>query len=174
MARNVEIKARVRDFAAAQALAESLSNAPEVLLEQQDTFYRVAKGRLKLRDSRPGGAELIYYERGDRAEARLSEYSRAGIADAALLNRLLSAALGVCGLVRKQRRLFQVGQTRIHLDRVEGLGEFLELKYVLREGEEESAGQIVVAELSRRLGILQEDMIACSYADLLAANAARG
>jgi adenylate cyclase class 2 len=173
MARNVEIKARARNFAVAQALAASISDTPEILLEQRDTFYRVARGRLKLRESRPGGAELIYYQRGNRPEARVSEYSRAEVVDAGLLNDVLTAALGVCGQVKKRRRLYHTGQCRIHLDSVEGLGEFLELEYVLCEGEDERSGHRVVAELSHRFGILEADRIASSYADLLAARAAR-
>lgn len=41
---------------------------------------------------------------------------------------VLGQALGVLGVVRKQRLLFLCGQTRVHLDSVEGLGDFLELE----------------------------------------------
>lgn len=44
------------------------------------------------------------------------------------LQAVLSEALGVQGVVKKERRLYMVGQTRVHLDRVEGLGDFLELE----------------------------------------------
>lgn len=167
MARNIEIKARMRDFSGTRSLAESLSDEPAVLLKQQDTFYHVPKGRLKLRAVQPGGAQLIYYQRSDRAEPRLSEYVTSKVEDPLAMNALLSAALGITGQVRKERWLCLVGQTRIHLDRVEGLGDFLELEYVLQDGEQEAEGLKVVRELADRLGIQDEDVIAGAYADLL-------
>lgn len=170
MARNIEIKARARNFAS-MAAAASLSDTPGTVLEQRDTFFHVSDGRLKLREARPGGAELIFYHRGNCPEARLSEYSRAAVADATVLKHVLASALGICGEVKKQRRLYHSGQTRIHLDCVEGLGEFLELEYVLREGEAESAGRSAVEELSRQLGVEAADLLAPSYAELLAEKA---
>ena len=41
---------------------------------------------------------------------------------------VLTQALGVLGMVRKERLLYLVGQTRVHLDSVEGLGDFVELE----------------------------------------------
>ena len=43
---------------------------------------------------------------------------------------LLGAAVGERGEVRKTRLLYLVGQTRVHLDTVEGLGDFLELEVI--------------------------------------------
>ena len=50
------------------------------------------------------------------------------------LKSTLSLALGVRGVVRKTRYLYLVGQTRIHLDDVEGLGHFMELEVVMQTG----------------------------------------
>ena len=44
---------------------------------------------------------------------------------------VLSLALGAIGSVKKVRTLYMVGQTRIHLDKVEGLGEFVEFEVCL-------------------------------------------
>ena len=48
------------------------------------------------------------------------------------MKTILEQILPVTGSVRKRRLVYHVGQTRVHLDRVEGLGDFLELEVVLR------------------------------------------
>lgn len=42
--------------------------------------------------------------------------------------KVLTDALGMVGQVKKERHLFMVGQTRVHVDTVEGLGHFMELE----------------------------------------------
>jgi adenylate cyclase class IV len=66
--------------------------------------------------------------------------------------------------------LYLVGQTRVHLDSVAGLGDFLELEVVLRPDQSPAEGQIIAAGLMRRLGIHDSDLIATAYADMLSAS----
>ena len=80
---------------------------------------------------------------------------------------ILSRSLGVSGTVRKRRILYISKQTRIHLDQVEGLGEFAELEVVLRDGQSASEGREIARELMEKLGIRDEDLIDRSYIDLL-------
>ncbi|HXK60477.1 MAG TPA: class IV adenylate cyclase, partial [Acidobacteriota bacterium] len=112
--------------------------------------------------------ELIYYERADQAEARLSSYNISVTHDPSGLLSVLTRALGRRAVVRKHRELYLLGTTRIHLDTVEGLGEFIELEYVMRPEEDEVQGQRVVSELMRQLGISEDDLIDSAYVDLLA------
>jgi predicted adenylyl cyclase CyaB len=80
----------------------------------------------------------------------------------------LSLAYGQAGRVRKNRTLFFVGKTRIHLDRVEGLGDFLELEVVLEEGEQVETGEAIARDLMQKLRILPDQLIEGAYIDLLA------
>ncbi|MCY1368330.1 hypothetical protein D9M69_553040 [compost metagenome] len=65
-----------------------------------------------------------------------------------------------------------MGRTRVHLDRVEGLGEFLELEVVLQEGEPADAGVAEAHALMARLGVAESQLVQGAYVDLLRAQAA--
>ena len=77
------------------------------------------------------------------------------------------------GVVRKTRRLYLVGQTRIHWDEVEGLGEYLEVEVVLRPDQSDEVGVQIAAELRQRLRVHEDDLIGLAYVDLLGENAER-
>ena len=74
---------------------------------------------------------------------------------------------GLRGVVRKRRELILIGQTRVHLDDVEGLGHFMELEVVMREGQSNEDGQQIAQGLMSELGIEESDLIACAYIDLM-------
>lgn len=167
MPANIEIKARARDFTRLRQTAQDLSGSPPQLIPQEDTFFHTPHGRLKLRQLSPEHAQLVYYERPDQEGPKRSNYQIFETRDPAGLKATLSQALGVRGVVRKTRYLFLVGQTRIHLDEVEGLGHFMELEVVLRPGQSDEAGLAVARDLMARLGILEEDLLEGAYMDLL-------
>jgi adenylate cyclase len=169
MARNVEIKARLRDPERAARVAARLADGGPRLIVQHDRFYRAGRGRLKLRRFPGGGGELIAYDRSDRAGPRTSTYRLHRTDDPATLEAVLAAALVPAGEVRKRRRLYLVGRTRVHLDRVEGLGDFLELEVVLADGESEAAGRREAERLMAELGVAEADLVAGAYVDLLGA-----
>jgi predicted adenylyl cyclase CyaB len=169
LARNVEIKARITSIDVAMPRARALAQRDVERIEQDDTFFRVPHGRLKLREFADGSAELIHYRRADSTQAKLSDYRRVPVPDAAALREALQRALGLLGRVRKQRWLLLAGQTRIHLDRVDGLGDFVELEVVLRDDQSEADGALIADTLMHELGLAQAERIAGAYLDLLAA-----
>jgi predicted adenylyl cyclase CyaB len=167
MAVNIEIKARVQDLGELRGRLAELSAAPCETILQEDTFFATPKGRLKLRVLGPDVGELIYYERDNAPGPKASTYLIATTTDPSALNALLSAALGVRGIVRKRRRLYRVGDTRIHVDEVEGLGVFVELEVVLQSGQTAEEGERIALELMQKLGIAPADLIEVAYIDLL-------
>jgi predicted adenylyl cyclase CyaB len=167
MARNIEIKARIAGVAALQPRAARLADSGPTVIEQDDTFFACPHGRLKLRDQFGAGAELIFYQRADASGPKESFYLRVPVPDPNALRELLQLAHGQIGRVRKRRVVFLVGRTRIHLDVVEGLGEFLELEVVLREGESAAQGTVEARKIMAQLGVTAQQLTAGAYVDLL-------
>jgi adenylate cyclase class IV len=167
VARNVEVKARIDSIETLLPRARALADGDATLISQDDTFFACAHGRLKLRDFGDGTGELIHYTRADTVGPKLSDYVRTPTTDPAALREALTRALGIAGRVRKTRRLLLAGATRIHLDRVEGLGDFLELEVVLREGQSAEEGEVIAGQVQRELGIEPAQHVAGAYLDLL-------
>jgi predicted adenylyl cyclase CyaB len=164
---NIEIKAHAQNFTQIKARAETLSDAPVEVITQEDTFFNTPQGRLKLRVLPGEQSQLIYYARSEKQGPKRSDYHIFRTADAENLKRVLELAFGVRGVVRKTRYLYLVGQTRIHLDNVEGLGQFVELEVVLQEGQSEAEGQAIAESLMASLGVEKNDLLAGAYMDLL-------
>lgn len=174
MPRNVEIKVRVRDLERLRARVRERAGERRAVLEQEDVFFSVPHGRLKLRFLPAGAAELIHYERADQTGPKLSQYRLARTEEPEALRALLAGALGEIGVVRKRRELHLAGRTRIHLDEVEGLGAFLELEVVLAPEEPAAHGEAVALALMEELGVDAGDLVADAYVDLLEARGAAG
>jgi predicted adenylyl cyclase CyaB len=164
---NIEIKARVLDLDQIRERVEKLSDTAAQLILQQDTFFHVPHGRLKLRVLSADSGELIYYEREDASQPKLSSYILSSTSDPAGLRAVLAASLGILGTVTKQRWLYMVGNTRIHLDDVDGLGTFLELEVVLQEGQNPEEGTSIAQDLMCQLEIDTGSLVEKAYVDLL-------
>jgi predicted adenylyl cyclase CyaB len=167
MARNIEIKARVADMDALTARAAAIADSGPVEIPQDDTFFGCANGRLKLRVFENGHGELIFYRRADVDGPKVSFYVLSPTESPDTLREALTLANGQEGRVVKHRTLFLVGRTRVHLDRVEGLGDCMELEVVLAEGEASDAGVREAHALMARLGIEAGALIEGAYVDLL-------
>jgi predicted adenylyl cyclase CyaB len=124
-------------------------------------------GRLKLRVLSADKSELIFYRRADQHGPKESFYLRSPISTPDILRESLSLAYGQAGRVRKHRILFLCGRTRIHLDRVEGLGDFLELEVVLQDDEAADVGIREAEHILCQLGVREEELIPDAYVDLI-------
>jgi predicted adenylyl cyclase CyaB len=162
----VEIKAAVADLAAIEKKVAKLADKGPMALEQEDVFFHCPHGRLKLRRV-AGRGELIAYERPDAAGPKQSRYVVYPSNDPDGLQNALTLALGVRGVVRKHRTLYLIGPTRVHLDHVEGLGDFVELEVVLSEGQNAGDGFATAQRLMTELGIAESQLVDRAYIDLL-------
>ena len=173
MPRNVEIKARIESVDDLLPRARAIADSGPTEILQDDTFFPCSTGRLKLRAFSETSGELIFYRRPNQTGPKESFYIISPTASPDALREALTHAYGQTGRVRKRRTLFMVGRTRIHLDRVEGLGDFLELEVVLVEGETTESGVKVARELLDALGISPRQLIEGAYIDLLRPTSAR-
>jgi len=165
--RNIEIKARLADLAAARRVAERIATDRLGAQVQVDTYFHCREGRLKLREIEGLPAHLIGYSRPDRLGPKASNYVLAPVPDPASLKQALSAALGVRGVVRKRREIFLYHNVRIHLDEVAGRGTFLEFEAVLSPEMDDGAGRVQVEELLQTFAIDPADLLTGSYGDAL-------
>jgi adenylate cyclase class 2 len=165
---NIEIKARCADLAAAREGARRLGAAHVGLDRQVDTYFRTRVGRLKLRESCLSGGQLIPYLRPDREGPKRSDYQVVPLSDAVGVKRIMSEILGVHRVVTKEREIFLYENVRIHLDRVDGLGDFLELEAIVDgTASAEAEARRKVARLMEELGVREDDLVALSYEGLL-------
>lgn len=165
--RNLELKARCPDLAAARKAAFSLGVQAAGVEIQIDTFFHVPRGRLKLREIDGKEAVLIWYDRPDHDDARLSNYYLVPVPESGLMKTALQAALGIRGEVRKRREIFLWHHVRIHLDEVAGFGPAIEFEAVLSPQKDVTAAQDQLDHLCQVLRIMPEDHLKSSYADLL-------
>ncbi len=140
--------------------------------QQTDVYFRTQQGRLKLRISSLSGGQLIPYRRPNQAGPRRADYQVIAIDDPEGLRELLTELLGVHCVVRKQREIFRVDNVRIHLDRVDGLGDFMELEAVFDGKKAGEPAQLArVEHLMRELGVDASELIPSSYETLLSEGA---
>ena len=114
---------------------------------------------MKLRAFPNGSGELIFYRRANAEGPKTSFYGIAPKHNADLLRNALSLAYGQVGRVLKKRTLYLVGRTRLHIDQVEHLGDFMELEVVLLEGEAKAAGIQEALERMSALGIPESALV---------------
>ncbi len=167
MSRNIEIKAKLKNVYSCITKAEFLSGGGPEIIRQEDIFFYCGNGRMKLRIFSEIRGELIFYRRPDRTGPKMCEYYITRTNEPRKLRDVLEKAYGSAGAVKKTRHLYMAGRTRIHIDKVEGLGDFIELEVVLSEQENGDDGMEEAQKLMKELEIESNDLINRAYFDLL-------
>ncbi len=165
MPRNIEIKARVADLDAVRAVVNRIGALPHVIEEQTDRYYALDGGRrFKLRHIAGGRAEMIDYARPESSGVRASDYTISPVRDG---DGCAVPAGDPLVVVRKRREVLLIDNVRVHLDRVDGLGTFLELEAVVDAAHDDALCRAQVARIMNALGLNDADLIRASYSDML-------
>ena len=164
---NFEFKAHLRDAAHVRATLKRLRARFLGADRQVDTYFRVPKGRLKIREGRIENS-LIFYRRTNVARARRSTVEMMLLPRRNSVRAILSAALGILAVVDKRREIYFVKNVKIHLDRVRGLGKFLEVEAISHAGDVKKI-RSQARQFQKLFGITAKDIVAESYSDLILA-----
>lgn len=164
--KNIEIKVKIHEWNRTLSSVEAFAGHTGITLSHFDTFFAVPVGRLKLRCIDSTHWELIYYWRADSEGPKISRYFRIPLRTPRASRWIIRKALRVKRVVYKERILFLVGDVRIHLDRVSGLGEFLELEVPVAKSRNQCLASVIINRIVENLGVQHCDYIKSAYADL--------
>lgn len=174
MRTNIEVKARLNGLPAMMTKLAELTGAEPIKMLQEDVYFNIPRGRLKLRRENSTGTErterteLIYYARNDDvAEPRHSHYEITQVSNFESMHGLLKLAFGIAGRVVKNRALFQSGNIRFHADSVDGLGAFFEMEACITEADDPDVVELIVKQWMNDLKIRPDYLVAGSYLDLV-------
>lgn len=166
MARNLELKIKLKSHSGVIAGLKKIKAEYAGLLKQKDTYYKIPKGLLKLRNVN-GKFELIKYLRDEKGKKRWSDYEVIRL-EGKNPEKYFSELFKIDIVVEKKRELYLYKGTRVHLDTVKGLGKFLELETVVDKGLKDTG--IRFAETVRLLELDLKGQLKTSYKNLLEKN----
>ena len=172
MPQNIEIKARLPDqqfFDETKSFLVSKTQTSGTVITQKDTFFLAPKGRLKLREEKTDqpANSLVFYQRTDEPGPKQSDFIKTEVLEAERMKEILSSAMGHRGEVRKERLLFMIGQTRVHLDTVAELGLFLELEVLMKPEQSKEEGIQIAEQIMAELKIEQSWLESGAYMDII-------
>lgn len=164
---NVEIKASCHNPAQVKATLEADGADFKGIDHQIDTYFKVPRGRLKLREGNIEGA-LIHYDRPDQEGPKQSDVTLFPTSTGSGLKEVLTKGLEILAVVDKKRAIYFIDNVKFHLDEVKELGSFVEIEAI------DTTGKIGRQKLQdqcdyyiNRLGIFSDDLLNNSYSDML-------
>jgi adenylate cyclase class 2 len=164
---NFEFKAKTNKLTDLENKFQELH--PEFIGEdhQIDTYFSVPKGRLKLREGNIENS-LIYYERENTAQPRLSHITLYNHVPGKGLKEILFKLYELQAVVDKKRKIYFIDNVKFHFDRIKDLGTFIEVEAI------DQNASLGVQKLKEQceiygsfFGIRKAEYIGLSYSDLI-------
>jgi predicted adenylyl cyclase CyaB len=160
---NLELKIKIDSFESLIEKLKFINAKRDSILLQKDIYYKIPTGLIKLR-TESGTKTLIYYNRDEISKNRWSDFNLLKIDDEnaeEFLNKLFE----IEQVVEKERQLFWFNNTRIHLDKVKELGNFLELETLMIDGKADAEKRF--DEMVNLLNLDLSKQIKKSYKNLI-------
>ena len=159
---NLELKIKVTSHKQIESALKKNGAEFKGILKQKDVYYKTKSGLLKLRIEGKSFT-LIKYLRDEKGK-RWSNYE---LLDLRGKNpeKYLESILNIEAVVEKKRKLYLYDNTRVHLDEVKGLGNFLELETLLMAGKSDATRRFNFVK--HVLGIENHKQIRASYRNLI-------
>ncbi len=169
MRKNYELKVKLHNYDVAKWKAESyihrFKDKHHFFEEQKDIyFYKVNGRRLKLRIINNECGNLVYYDRKENRNKRVSRFLLSDTKNPFELDKILRRFFKVQLIVSKKREIFTVKNLRIHLDKIQGVGIFLEFEIMYKSLTD---AKTLMKELMKHFNIKRNDFIKESYSDLI-------
>ena len=170
----IEIKARCPAPLSIQAILKA-HNARFIGLDHQiDTYFRVPNGRLKLREGNIENA-LIHYNRANQSGPKQSDVTLLKSPnETATLKKILTDSVGILAVVDKKREIYFIENVKFHLDKVVGLGNFVEIEAINSENVDNTEGVLSPEVLHKQcrfymglFDIQESDLLTNSYSDMV-------
>lgn len=157
------IKALLRNRAAVLKIIQGLNAECMGLDKQTDHYFRVSRGKLKYRE---GSVEnlITHYERVDEQGIERTIVYRYDIDPAEELIGELFRRHHKIGITVKERMIFKAGNIKIHIDKLPGGEEFIEIEAIDAEGAysvDDLRDQCLMMRL--KLEIQETDLIKTGY-----------
>ena len=160
---NLELKVKLKSFSGVNKLLKEINAVFVKTLNQKDVYYKNHGELLKLRIEN-GEQSIIKYLRDEKGSDRFSDYEvldfKNGNAE-----KFFNKIFKIEAVVQKKRQLFMFDNTRVHLDLVKGLGNFLELETLVINGKADAKKRY--SEIIKLLKLDQYQSIRKSYRNLM-------
>jgi len=160
---NLELKIKLDSFTEIKSLLKKINAEQIGLLRQKDIYYKSSSGLLKLRVEN-GGQSIIKYLRDEKSKDRFSNFEVIHFKDGEG-EKFFNDLLKIEAVVEKKRLLFMFNNTRVHLDSVKNLGNFLELETLVLFGKLDAQKRF--KEINSLLKLEKYQQIKMSYRDLI-------
>jgi len=163
MALNLEIKVKMESHEPALAVLKKLSAEFVKDINQKDVYYKLPGSLLKLRIE-DDGESMIKYIRDEVNPDRFSDYEVIYFKSTGN-EKFFNSIFETETVVEKKRLLYMYKSTRVHLDTVKDLGQFMEFETLVLNGKEDAKERF--SFLIDKFTINSDGQIKGSYRDLM-------